>query len=332
MNMRDRALHILRSLARNKWAKIIALILAVIVWYAIQPSISFETVSGDVPVRVLVDPGWAVLEQSSGTVDVHFRGSREGIRYLSHEQVEIVVDIRGMAYEESITVPLDVRDVRAPTAVRPVFIRPSELTLSVDQEVDREVPVRVHIQGNPPEGYEVESVKTTPSVVIVSGPRQRLEAIEAIRTTPIDMEGRLQSFKLRVGLVPPSRTWTARMDPERVDVGITLVERSAAVALEEMRIKALFGARIWREVVLRPTHADVELVGRAELLEALTARDVQVYVDLAGLEPGVEHEVPVRVHVPPRVRLERVVPATVQVRVDNDMTAAPGNAAETGKP
>lgn len=332
MNMRDRWLHIFRSLAHNKGAKLVALFLAVVVWYAIQPSISFETVAGDVPVQVLLDPGWAVLEQSPSTVDVHFRGSREGIRYLSHEEVEVTVDMRGMTDGESITVPLELGDVRAPSAVRPVFIRPSEVTLSVDQEEDRDVPVRVHIQGDPPEGYEVELVRTIPETVTVSGPRQRLDAIEAIRTTPIDMEGRLQSFRLRVGLVSPSRAWTARMDPERVDVDITLVERSATVAFEALRIKTVVGARIWRDIILEPTHADVELAGRAELLNALTARDVFVYVDLSGLEPGVEHEAPVRVHVPPRVRVERVEPASIQVRVDNDATIAARNEGNREKP
>ncbi len=330
MNMKDRVLHLLRSLSRNKWAKIMALLLAAVSWYAIQPAISFETIVTDVPVRVLLDPGWAVLEQSAGSVDVHFRGSREGIRYLVQEELEVVVDIRGRTYEDSLTVPLELRTVRAPPAVRPVFIRPSEVVLSVDQEEDRQVPVRVHIQGNPPEGYEVESMKATPSMVTVSGPRQRLDAIEAIRTTPIDMEGRLQSFKLRVALVSPSRTWTARMEPERVEVEVVLVERSATVTFEDLRIKSLFGAAPWREVELTPTHATIQLVGRAELLETLAQKDITVYVDLTGVEPGEVREVPVRIHVPPRIRVESVEPPVVRVRVGSEISPTAADAAGSG--
>lgn len=319
--MRSRLLQLPRMLSRNKGYKIMALLLAGITWYAIQPSISFESIVSDVPVRVMVDPGWAVLEQSVGSVEVHFRGSREGIRYLAQEEVEVVVDIRGMTYEESITVPLELRAVRSPPAVRPVYIRPSELILTVDQEEDRKVPVRVHVQGNPPEGYEVESMQATPAEVTVSGPRQRLETIEAIRTTPIDMEGRLQSFKLRVDLVSPSRTWTARMEPERVEVEFTLVERSASATFEELRIKAMFGVTSWSKVDMAPTYATLQLIGRSELLDALTPKDIKVYVDLAGLEPGVEHEVPVRVHIPPRIRVGRIEPAFVRVTVRDDVTA-----------
>lgn len=302
-----------RLFFRDKGAKIGALLLATITWYVIQPAISFETTVTDVPIRVLVDSGWAVLEQSTGTVDVHFRGSREGIRYLSQEQLEVTADVRDMPYTNRLTIPLELPSVRSPAGVRPVFIRPSELTLTVDQEEDIQLPVSVHIQGNPPEGYQVQEINTTPAVVNVSGPRLRLEMIEAIRTTPIDLEGRLQSFKLRVGLVSPSQTWTARMDPERVEVEVVLEERSATKELEGLRVNTLFGSTVWPSVRLQPTHADVIVIGRADVLEEITAREVRLYVDLASLEPEVQHEVPIRVHVPPRVRLDKVSPATVQV-------------------
>ncbi len=324
--MIDKWFNRMESLIRSKASKLIALLLAIITWYAIQPAISFETTINDVPIRVIVDPGWAVLEQSVTGVDVHFRGSREGIRYLRQEEMEVVVDVRGMAYDESLIVSLDQRSVRGPTGVRPLFIRPSEITLSVDQEEDRKFPVRVHIQGTPPDGYDIESVRPIPDVVTVSGPRQRLDTIEAIRTTPVDMEGRLQSFKLSVALVSPSRAWTARLEPERVDVDVSLVERSATRDIEERRVRLLFGSRLWSDVVVNPTHVDLQLVGRAELLELLEMRDVQVYVDLAGLEPGQEYEQPLKVHLPPQIRVGSIQPEKVLVRIGNhDESREKGN-------
>lgn len=300
---------------RSKGSKLIALLLAVITWYAIQPAISFETTIRDLPVRILVDGGWAVLEQSATGVDVHFRGSREGIRYLRQEELEVVADARGMAYGDSLSIPLDLRSVRAPSGVRPVFIRPAEITLTVDQEEDRLLPVRVHIQGAPPEGYEIEAFSAQPAKVMVSGPRQRLETVDAIRTTPIDMEGRLQSFRLRVGLVSPSRAWTARMDPERVDVDVTLVERASSRVFEDVRVKTLFGPIISPEVEIQPTHVHVEVVGRSDLLESLSPKDFSVYVELTGLDPDESHQLPLRVHLPPRIRVERMEPGVVSVRL-----------------
>lgn len=314
-----------RKVSPDHVAKAVALILAVITWYAIQPSISFETTISDVPVRVMVDPGWAVLEQSVGSVDVHFRGSREGIRYLQQEELEVVADVRGWEYGETFALPLDVRSVRSPTGVRPVFMRPSELLLTIDQEEDIQLPVRVHIQGSPPEGYEVENVVANPAMVTVSGPRQRLEAIDAIRTVPIDLEGRLQSFKLRVALVTPSRAWTARMEPERVEVDITLVERAATRVMEDVRVRSLFGTQVIPDTVIAPTHVTVHLVGRSEILDKLVPRDISLYVDLSGLEPGFHEALPVRVHLPPRIRLDQIEPSTVSVQLGK------ADVAETGE-
>jgi YbbR domain-containing protein len=336
--MSDRFVQILHGISRNKGAKLIALLLALITWYVIQPAISFESTISDVPVRVQVDPGWAVLEQSVGSVDVHFRGSREGLRYLDQEQLEVVADARGLSYTESLTMPLELRGVRRPAGVRPIYIRPAEVMLTVDQEDDIELPVRVVIQGNPPEGYEVEEFKAVPESVLVSGPRQRLGAIEEIRTTPIDMEGRLQSFKLRVGLVPPSRTWIARLEPERVEVEVRLVERSSSLTLDDMRIYKLFGAELPAGVEMQPTHATVSLIGRVELLDALTRRDIRLYADLSGMLPGETEEVPILAHLPARVRIDQISPQTVTVRMPpatplvlEDADLAPEAVAETGE-
>lgn len=310
--MKGRLFLLLQILTRNKGMKLIALVLGAIAWYAIQPAISFEATISNVPIRVLVDSGWAVLEQSSGNADVLFRGSREGIRLLDQENLEVVVDARGMDYSGQIVATLEPRTVRTPAGVRALFARPSEVTLIVDQEEDLLLPVREHIQGSPPEGYEVESVRVVPDQVLVSGPRQRLEAIEAIRTTPIDMEGRLQSFKLRVGLVSPSRAWTARIEPDRVEVEVNLVERSATRLFEDLRVHRLMGATELPATPLLPTHANLTLVGRAELLETLLPRDVRLYVDLSTVPPGTESvEVPIRAHVPPRIRVEKIEPAQV---------------------
>lgn len=303
------------SINHNKRIKAVSLLLAVITWYAIQPVISFESQLSDVPIRVLVDPGWAVLEQSASVADVHFRGSREAMRYLNQEQIEVVVDMRGRAYENAITVPLDLKQVQAPNGLRPAFIRPSELVLSVDQESEKVVPVRVHIQGSPPEGYEMETFSAVPTEVTISGPRLRLNAIDSIRTTPIDLEGRLQSFKLRVGLVPPSHTWRARIEPERVDVEVNLVERAAKSVFEDVRVKALLIPGQWRQAEIEPTHVTVELEGRSELLDPLTPKDFQVFVDCSGLEPGQRSEVPVQVRLPSKIKAASINPSRVGVTV-----------------
>lgn len=301
-------------LTHQKGAKVVALVLAVIVWYAIQPTISFEQTISDVPVRILIDPGWAVLAQSVDSVDVDLRGSRDALRNLVAEDLDLVVDARGLPPGATQTLPLTIRNLRAPAGVRPVFIRPAEITLNIDEEIDRELPVRVHLQGTPPDGYRVESHTTEPDQVIVRGPRQRLEAIEYLRTMPIDLEGRAQSFRRRTDLAAPSRTWTARMEPDRVEVDVQIEEQTARLFLEDVPVRLLATDQNERRFSVEPRQVQVEVVGRPILLETLTRDDVRAYVELPVVGAAEWNQrVNVRVHLPPDARLVEIRPDSVEV-------------------
>lgn len=325
MNMNAKKETTTEILTHEKGTKLIALILAVITWYAIQPTISFEQTITDVPVRILLDSGWAVLEQSVSAVDIDFRGSREGLRNLQADDVSMVVDARGLSPGEAVTLPLLTRDVQSPAGVRAVFVRPGEITLNIDQETDRDLPVRVQVQGAPPDGYVVEQIAAEPAKITVRGPRQRLDQIEDIRTVPIDMQGRLQSFKLQVDLIPPSRAWTARLAPERVEVDVQLTEQTARKILEALPVKTLWGAHQWHRNHITPDTVNVEVVGRPDRLEALTLDEIRVYVDMQGIgATELTHTKNVRVHLPADVRLGDVQPGTVEVEVE----AAPAEHSE----
>lgn len=311
--MKERFIRIQQAVTNNKYTKLVALVLAVITWYAVQPAISFETVVSDVPVRIQVDPGWAVLEQSVAAVDVHFRGSREAIRFLSIEQPEVNLDVRGLQDGESLTLPIPLKNVRAPGGARPVYLRPGEVTLTIDQEGEKVVPVKAQIQGNLPDGFEVERTVTTPAVVSISGPRQRLQGVDSVRTSPIDLEGRLQSFKVRSAVVSPSKTWVARMEPERVDVEVVLVERSASAEFGDVPVRALVSPGRHPHAEVAPARVNVVLKGRAELLDALEADAIQAFVDCSRIDPDTRYDLPVKLHLPPRITAEVIEPPVVSV-------------------
>ena len=66
----------------NIGLKLLSLVLAGMSWWIIQGVIGFE-VQYNVPVRVDVSDGIAVMSQSHETVAVTFRGSQEDIRSLA---------------------------------------------------------------------------------------------------------------------------------------------------------------------------------------------------------------------------------------------------------
>ncbi|HPG00466.1 MAG TPA: CdaR family protein [Kiritimatiellia bacterium] len=303
-----------QAVLSNKGPKAAALLLALIAWYAIQSVINFETVVPDVPLTVQLDPGWAILDWSAKTADVVFRGSQEDIRYLNKDQVKVELDIRGKPVKGSLTVRLTPKNVRSPGAVRPILVKPDQVTLRLDQEGEKQVPVKADLQGVPPEGYEVERIVCTPASVVVYGPRRRLDEIDVVRTAPIDLEGRSRSFKkLKMSLLQPSETWTARMSPSNVVVEVMIAERAATKEVEDVPVTVLVPPGSRQRFDVWPQRIKVTLRGRAELLKDLKKDDVVAFIDCASLDTGATYDLPVRVTAGPGLTALGIEPPTVKV-------------------
>lgn len=301
---------------QNKMAKVVALFLALITWYAIKELISFEEEITDVPIEILVEDGWAILDRSENSVVVTFRGEREVVRNLDRDQVKLVVDIGGNEELGSMFVDLDPENVVAPNQVRAVGVEPSTLYLSLDQEGQRTVSVKPGvIQGQLPDGYELESAVCKPDTVQLFGPRRKLDEILEVKTDPVDLAGRLGSFKLRVPITSQSDSWVARVNPPYVQVEVTIVERSATREFTNVPVMTLRGNADRLALNLSLTNAMVVVAGRNEVLETLSPQSVRAYVDCEGLLPNTTNLIPVRVHVPHRVELQQVEPTELAVTV-----------------
>lgn len=301
--------------ASNRKIWILAFFLAVIVWYAVRAATRFDAVVTDVPIEIQSDEGWAVLDRSAETATVRFQGSRNDVRDLDRERVQIVIDARGSAAPGHRTVRIRPSDVRVSAPVRATLVRPDSLTFSLDREGERTIPIRVEYQGALPDGYEVDRTVCTPAAVTVRGPMQWLEAAEVVRTAPIDLDGRVQGFQVRRPLVAPRGLETVRMTPDRVQVEVSILEHAAGHTVAGVPILLLTPTTGPAPELLFPGVVSVELQGRADSVRGLDASRVKAFVDCSGPLPAGEIELPVSVHVPPGVRLVSVKPSAVRVRV-----------------
>ncbi len=303
---------IIGFVVNNKGLKLLALLLALITWYGIQQTINFETVLTDVPLKLQIDEGWAVLAMSSDTVDIHFRGSQEDLVKLRREYLEVEVDLRGL--EGASTIDLKPSLVKAPAGVRVAYLRPATLDISVDREGQKQVPVKADVPVHDPEGFKIEKVVCVPASVLVSGPRQRLAEIDSVRTEVVTLTGRNGSFRERVGIVSPSKTWLASVEPEKVSVEVTLLESSDKKIFEDVEVRALIPAGRTLDVHMKPSKVSIELIGRTEMLEGLTLGDLVAYVDCSDLVAA-KYDLPVRVTTPAGMSLVGVEPASISVQV-----------------
>ncbi len=305
-----------QGLRNNRGLKLSAAISAVLLWYAIRAVTSFETNVQGVQLDVLLDPGWAVLDRSIDEVDVRFRGSPSDIRYLSRDQIRVEVDLRGQSLAGSRDVRLGPRRVRAPGGVRALSVDPAEITLSLDRESSREVAVKAEIVGSTPDGFEVQSVVCTPAQVVLQGPEGRLAGIQELKTGTIELEGRLRSFTLTRTVQSPSETWSARVEPDRVRVDVTIAERSTRKEVEKVPVQLLLRPdsppiRLEAEGGVR-----LSLKGRSELLAGLSSSNLYAFVDCTAMQAGEVREIKLLANLPAGVELLGVEPAALKVEME----------------
>ena len=300
-------------LFNDRWTKLVAVVLALAVWYAIQDVIRNEKEVAGVPIEIPVEDGWAILDRSVTEATVTFRGTKDAIRNLDREEVRLVRDIRGRPESGSMLLTLHPRNVETSQDVRAVKIDPDRIEISLDQEAARSIPVKAVIQGDLPDGFEAGEIVCRPAMVKLFGPRQRLDEMEAVHTEPIEMTGLTRPVKLRRRIDPPGDSWIARVDPDRVVVEVEVIERSANREFAGVPIATMLGVGSQQGLELSETNTTVVLEGRSEVLEAISRQSIQAYVDCRALRPVSTTAVPVRVHPPVGVIVKSVEPAEVFV-------------------
>ena len=165
---------------------------------------------GERPAEKIVDatvtynppPGMMILDPQ-GTVRVRLRGSERAIRRVNPFQIDVQVVVRADR-QGPVEVRLTPDDVMMPEGLEVVSIEPNVLQLHVDQEVRRLLPVEVPLVGEPAAGAELSGKpRVTPAEVLVTGPRNVVDALSAVRSNPISLDGHAFDFQESALLVAP---------------------------------------------------------------------------------------------------------------------------------
>lgn len=307
---------ILEYLGTRNGLRIVSAVAAVAVWYAIRTATSNSTLVTDVPLTIQPPPDWSVVDCSAKTIDVAFLGTRDDLRYLNRELIKATVDARARQNNEPFTVVLGPANVNIFGNARIDFIRPAVVTLRLDREIQKQVPVKVETQNLLPDGYEIEKTVVTPAAVLLSGPAQILDGVESVSTAPVDLDGRIRSFnKRRLPLAPAENFAGVKLDPTAVTLDMSIVERSISGRFPDMPILPLVAPGRGRRIDLEPDVATLTVKGRPELVNALVAEDLRLFVDLSELDDDKPAKaLPVRAVLPNGIVLVRTEPTAVEAR------------------
>ena len=177
-----------RHVLHNLGLKLLSLALALGLWRALALDQVTE-IAVDVPIEFHNIP--ENLEISSEYIpraQIRVRGPQRVVRRLQAVDVSADIELSGMKPGER-TFDLTADQIHQPRELEVVQIIPSQFHLAFDARLSRQVPVRPRVVGTFAPGYAIGHIIADPSMVTVSGPQKRVEAVEAAITDPIDASG-----------------------------------------------------------------------------------------------------------------------------------------------
>jgi YbbR domain-containing protein len=205
--------------------KVISLALAIGLWWAVSHDPVAE-VEVTVPIEFHRIP--TNLEISAVNIpeaQVRVRGPERVIHEMRPQEVHVELDLAGVKPGER-TFDLTSQHVGLPRDVEVVQVVPSQVRLSFDIGASKQVPVRPRVIGTFAPGFRIAKVSAEPAEVTIGGPKQRVEAVEAATTDPVDVSGNMdRGMFVTNAFVPDPLVQIVRPMPVRVTV---VMERVAA--------------------------------------------------------------------------------------------------------
>jgi len=311
--VRNSLKRILAAIVHEWQMKLLALSLAVLTFYAIKGETGALVTHEDVPVRVNVEEGIAILDQVPRTVAVTFRGAMKDLLRIDPKQIEVVVRPKASNPAGAERVSIVPRDVRhRALGVRVQHVEPDTVSLVFDREVQKTVPVaKPEIIGKPLFG-KVE-IDYEPQAVVMRGPKRALESQTFVTVQPVDVEGRAASFVVKLPVLPPPDAGVSEIEPPSVQVTVNVGTEMVSREWTNVTVLAVIKRDPDMTVSFKPETVNVSLHGRKDVFTRIEPGSVRVFVDCSGqVQPG-KQKMPVSVHLPVGVE------ATASVEPDTVM-------------
>lgn len=185
----------------------------------------------------------------------------------------------------------------------------------------RNVAVKVITRGQVANGYRITNITVTPPTVTVSSADPLLinEIPGFIETEAIDLTNLTDDIEVNVVLNLPEGVTMVREPSVFVQVGVAAIESSLTIPLPV----EILGIPSGLEAIISPPSVNVTISGPIPVLETLSPSSFRIVIDLTNMEPGVYQISPVLDLAPSQVRIEAILPESVEVVLQTASTPTP---------
>lgn len=206
-------------LTENLTFKILSVTLAVFLWFFVTFKGQTET-SIDIPIEFKNVPSdMEILRQSIKRVNVSISARERIIRELTQNNARVIIDLSNVKIGEN-SLPITRSSIRLPRGADILRIDPSSVKVVMDRKVQKTIPIKPVITGQPEKGFVVASITVNPPSIVIEGPQKELEKIRTIKTESVDIEGIRENLNIQVKIDTEGRIF--RTETDTVNLSITL--------------------------------------------------------------------------------------------------------------
>ena len=288
--------------------KVLSFFVAFGLWFIVMSSNSIE-ITKEVNLELDLPPNLVVASEVPERITFRLAGSKFFLRTLANSLETLHVDLThakpGPNYYR-----IEKEALNLPIGVKVLSISPSAINPKLEPMDRRSVPVQIDRRGELPNGYRLVSIQAMPKNIRIKGPRGTVEKISAIHSPPIDLSEIPANLRWEVALTPgvPNVTFDEEMEP-KVVVEVEPTGSNFRIAGVPIKVDTKL------KVQLKPEKVALYVSCPPQQIKSLTPDKVQVTVEFPETKPGT-YVRELKIELPEGVRLVRVVPDKVQVRLE----------------
>lgn len=282
----------------NNWApKVICFSLAIFIYIFHQVAL-LDKKSFSIPLEVISE---GVLVPSSDIphyVKIVVRAKSDNIARISSTGMKAYIYLNDYTDIGTYDIPVSVKLSSEMMLMDPleVSVKPELISVSLDEKVQKYVPVKPLTSGVVEHGFKISSIDVVPSTIKVIGPSKIINSVNYIYTEKVNVKGAAIGFTSEVGIdnqvsiiepiLESKFKVTVVVDPEIINKNY-----------EKIKINSLNLNPRYMILTEFPL-VDFEIEGTVALIESLNPNDISAYIDFSSIKSVGIFDVPIIYSVP----------------------------------
>ncbi|MGK0289240.1 MAG: YbbR domain-containing protein [bacterium] len=301
-----------KLLFTNLPQKFLALGLSLFIW--IIAELPKRTQQNNVPVFISIPISYVNLPRNLvitsdlfHSTNISFEISQDKVAKIHPSLFQAIVDLKDLSSGVH-TYTITRKSIKSPDQVNILNISPSKIKLTVEETIQKKLPIRATVLGTPAKGYVLEEIITLPDTILIRGRTSAVKQIQFISTKPINVKGLNSNVDILTELSLPSGI--KFLEKEKLFQGKITAKIKVSSEPMTLRLNDVPIGLINKQFItkINPSKFNILLRGPKSLLQNFSQENLHAFIDLAKYKPGTYKIRKPTLQLPAAIQVQQVWP------------------------